>query len=120
MNYLSKLRILIILQFGFLGLGLYAGILDDVKGVARKGAKAMKVVNIVAGSETGSEVEVFVDTNTLDESKIGVDVKIIDGKSISTVKEERLYNLVDYKYDTWLLELRIKGKGFKINTFTFG
>ena len=79
-----------------------------------------KVVNVVVGSDTGSEIEVFVDTRPLDEFKVGSDVEIINGKSISAVKEERLYNLVDYQYGPGLLELRIKGKGFKINAFTFG
>jgi len=79
-----------------------------------------KVVNVVVGSDAGSEIEVFVDTDSLSESKLGADVEIKDGKSIAIINEERLYNLVDYKYDTGLLELRIKGKGFKINAFTFG
>jgi len=79
-----------------------------------------KVVNIVAGSDLGSKIELFVDTESLDELKIGADVKIIDGKSMVTIKEDTLYNLVDHEYGPGLLELRIKGKGFKINTFTFG
>ena len=97
---------------------------DDSELISEEGRIVLgynaKVVNVVVGSDTGSEVEVFVDTNTLDESKIGADVKIIDDKSIATIKEERLYNLVDYEYGPGLLELRIKGKGFKINAFTFG
>lgn len=79
-----------------------------------------KVVNIVAGSVAGSQVEVYVDTNWLNEENIGFDVELIDGKSTLTIKDARLYNLVDYEYEPSLLELRIKGKGFKINTFTFG
>jgi len=79
-----------------------------------------KVVNLVAGSDAGSEIEIFVDTEYLDEAKLGSDIEIIDGKSVITIKEGKLYNLIDYEYGPGLLELRIKGKGFKINTFTFG
>ncbi|MBI2134709.1 thioredoxin family protein [Candidatus Woesearchaeota archaeon] len=79
-----------------------------------------KAVNIVAESEEGSEIEVLVDTKALDESKIGADVEIIDGKSMANIEEGKLYNLVDFEYGSGLLELRIRGKGFKINTFTFG
>ena len=79
-----------------------------------------KVVNIVAGSVAGSQVEVYVDTNWLNEENIGFDVELKNGKSTLTIEDATLYNLVDYKYEPGLLELRIKGKGFKINTFTFG
>jgi len=79
-----------------------------------------KVVNFVALSESGSEIEVFFDTHPLDEPKLGADVEIVDGKSIFIVQEGRLYNIVDYQYGPGLLELIIKGKGFKINAFTFG
>ena len=79
-----------------------------------------KVVNIVAGSDTGSEVEVFVDTRPLSAAQAGADVEIRNGKSIVAIKEGKLYNLVDHEYGPGLLELRITGKGFKINTFTFG
>ena len=79
-----------------------------------------KVVNIVASSDSSSQVEIFVDTKPLDESKIGTDVEIVDDKSVLTIQDERLYNLVDYEYEPGLLEIIIKGKGFKIYAFTFG
>ena len=79
-----------------------------------------KVVNVVVGSDEGSEVEVFVDTRSLDSERIGADVEMIDGKSIATIDDERLYNLVDYEYGPGLLELIINGKGFRIYAFTFG
>jgi len=68
----------------------------------------------------GSKIEVYADTQPLDDLKKGIDVGIADEKSIATVKEGRLYNLVDYEYGPGLLEMRIKGGGFRINTFTFG
>lgn len=79
-----------------------------------------KAVNIVASSGQGSEIGVFIDTGPLDEAKTGTDIEIINNRSIAKINEERLYNLVDYEYDSHLLELRIKGKGFKLYTFTFG
>ena len=79
-----------------------------------------QAVNIVANSGEGSEIESFVDAKPLNESKAGADIEIINGKSIAKINEERLYNLVDYEYDSHLLELGIKGKGFKLYTFTFG
>ena len=79
-----------------------------------------KTVNIVAGSASGSEVRVTVDTRYVDDSSKGIDVLIQNNKSSAKVKDERLYNLVDYEYGKGLLELRINGKGFKIYTFTFG
>jgi thiol-disulfide isomerase/thioredoxin len=97
---------------------------DDSELVSEEGLIILgydaKVVNIVAGSDSEAEIEVLVDTLPLDEEKIGVDVEIVDGKSIVKIKEGRLYNLVDYQYGKGLLELRVKGKGLKINTFTFG
>jgi thiol-disulfide isomerase/thioredoxin len=79
-----------------------------------------KAVNIVASSELGSEVEVLFDTKSLDQDKLGSDVDIIEGKSTATVKDGRLYNVVDFEYGEGLLELKINGRGFRINTFTFG
>jgi len=79
-----------------------------------------KVVNIVASSKLGSKIEVFHDTHTLDESKKGSDVNIEEDKSTLEVKDGELYNVIDHEYGPGLLELIIDGKGFKINTFTFG
>ncbi|HLG23838.1 MAG TPA: thioredoxin family protein [Candidatus Nanoarchaeia archaeon] len=81
------------------------------------GAKAL---NIVASS-TGSIVEVYLNGNPVDETSKGSDVLITDGEPISAVGEPKLYNLVFAKdYGTGTLNLKIKGEGFKIYTFTFG
>ena len=97
---------------------------DDAELISGEGAILLgydaKAVNIVAASVSGSEIEVLVDTKPLDSSKAGADIEIIDGKAIAKVQEGRLYNLVDADYGPGLLEMRIKGKGFRINTFTFG
>lgn len=79
-----------------------------------------KVVNIVASSELGSIIEIYQDTRDLDEPKKGNDVEIINGTGILKVQDGKLYNVVDYEYGPGLLELIIDGKGFKMNTFTFG
>jgi len=65
-----------------------------------------KTVNIVAGAEPGSTIEVYVDgtlTQTL------------------AIDEERLYEVIaGDAYGQHRLELRISGSGFRIYTFTFG
>jgi thiol-disulfide isomerase/thioredoxin len=76
-----------------------------------------KVVNIVAGSQSGSELEILIDENPLTAIKMGLDT---DEKSRSSVRDFTLYNLVDYEYGEHTIQIKIKGKGFKINTFTFG
>jgi len=76
-----------------------------------------KLVNIVAGSENGSEIEILVDKRQINELNRGSDVKL-EGNTL--VKDFRLYNVVDYQYGKHTIQINIKGKGFKINTFTFG
>ena len=76
-----------------------------------------KVINIVAGSEQGSEIEVFVDNEPLNEENKGSDMEI-DGPT--EINDFKLYNLVDFEYGKHTIQINIKGKGFKINTFTFG
>ncbi len=97
---------------------------DNVELAGEEGAIFLgydaKVVNIVAGSENGSEAMVFVDTNDLDDSKKGADVVLTSNGSAANIKEGRLYSIVDYEYGTGLLELRVSGEGFKLYTFTFG
>lgn len=97
---------------------------DNVELIGNEGRLMLgydaKAVNIVASSEAGSEIEVLVDTKQLDEPKKGSDVEITGSKGIAKIDDEALYNLVDYDYESHLLELRIKGKGFKLYTFTFG
>ena len=66
-----------------------------------------KVVNIVAGSQNSSQALVHLD-----------DIFI---NNESTIKEFKLYNVVNSQnYGTHTVNIKIKGKGFKIFTFTFG
>ena len=67
-----------------------------------------KVVNIVAGSENVSEDLVYLDNNFINNEN-------------SAIKEFKLYNLVNAQnYGTHILNINVKGNGFKIFTFTFG
>jgi thiol-disulfide isomerase/thioredoxin len=75
-----------------------------------------KVVNVVMGSEQGSDIEVFIDGINVNENSKGFDVE--DNKVV--VKDSKLYNVVDYEYEPHTVALSVKGKGFKIYTFTFG
>ena len=80
-----------------------------------------KAVNIVAGSENGSEAFVFLDNEVLNEKDKGSDVVINGNKSVSNIIEFKLYNLVSAEnYNTHAINIKIAGKGFKIYTFTFG
>ena len=78
-------------------------------------------VNIVAGSENTSEVLVFLDNDVVNEKNKGSDVVINGNESVSKIKEFKLYNLASAeKYDNHVININVKGKGFKIYTFTFG
>ena len=80
-----------------------------------------KAVNIVAGSDNGSEAVIFLDNEFENEKNKGNDVIIQENKSISEIKEFKLYNLASAEnYDTHVIDINIVGKGFKIYTFTFG
>ena len=80
-----------------------------------------KVINIVAGSENGSEAFVFLDNEYENEKNKGSDVIIEENKSISNIKEFKIYNLANAEnYDTHAININVVGKGFKIYTFTFG
>ena len=73
-----------------------------------------KAVNIVAGSEFGSSVIVYIDEKPINDSDKGFDL----GKPIT---DEKLYNLVRSKDSgNHLIEINVTGKGFRIYTFTFG
>jgi hypothetical protein len=74
-----------------------------------------KDVNIVAGKK--SLLEVYVDGKIVDEINKGSDV--VERKV--SVDENRLYNLVSAQdYGAHLVQIKVKGKGSQIYTFTFG
>lgn len=80
-----------------------------------------KKANIVAGSDNGSEAFVFLDNNFENEKNKGEDVVVEENKSISKIKEFKLYNIANAEdYGSHIINIDIIGKGFKIYTFTFG
>ena len=80
-----------------------------------------KSVNIVAGSENSSEAFIFFDNNYENDKNKGFDVVIQQNKSISQIKEFKLYNLASAdSYGAHVISIDVVGKGFKIYTFTFG
>ena len=80
-----------------------------------------KKVNIVAGSDNKSDAFILLDSDFMNEKTKGDDISIKDGKSITDIKEYKLYNIVSAEgYGTHMIELQVAGKGFKIYTFTFG
>ena len=80
-----------------------------------------KKANVVAGSEAGSEALVYLDNELVNDKNKGSDVIIQENKSMAKINEFKLYNLASAKdYDTHVIDILVKGKGFKIYTFTFG
>ena len=65
-----------------------------------------KNVNIVASAQNGSEITI-----------------IVDGKKVKTLSviNDDLYRIVEGEdYGSHTVNLQIKGKGFRLYTFTFG
>ena len=80
-----------------------------------------KSINIVAGSENGSQAFVFLDHTILNGKNKGLDVNLEENKSISNIQDFKLYNLaVADRYGEHVIIIDVAGKGFKIYTFTFG
>jgi thiol-disulfide isomerase/thioredoxin len=78
-----------------------------------------KSVNIVAGGN--STLAIKLDDRVPAESETGDDAKLAGGQALVAISGQRLYNLVDDEgYFEKTLEIEVKGKGFKIYTFTFG
>ena len=75
-----------------------------------------KEVNIVTDEK--AELELFLDGETLSEKYSGVD---ITSGNILTESEPNLYNIVNAdESSSHIMEIKVKGKGFQIFTFTFG
>jgi thiol-disulfide isomerase/thioredoxin len=75
-----------------------------------------KSVNVVAGGN--GTVEILLDGRPIPSDSRGRDVA---GNGSATVAAETLYNLVSAPdYGARALELRVRGAGFRLYTFTFG
>ena len=99
--------------------GVWKNNADDMELISDEGDVVLvysaKAVNIVAGRN--SSLEVYVDGKVVDESNNGSDAA---GGKVN-VDEQRLYNLVfDKDYGVHSIQIKIRGKGFQIYTFTFG
>lgn len=80
-----------------------------------------KGLYFVAGSAQAVDIEVTLDGKPVPESEKGSDVFYKNGRSYITVKENRLYKLVDSASpEKHLLELIISSPGLQAFTFTFG
>jgi thiol-disulfide isomerase/thioredoxin len=84
--------------------------------------RASKVNLVMAGSPEGKRVRVRVDGKALGDAMRGTDAKDENGEAVVTVKDGRLYELVDAKgdYADKLLELTFLDPGTKCYAFTFG
>jgi thiol-disulfide isomerase/thioredoxin len=75
-----------------------------------------KEVNIV--TENGAELQIFLDGNALTAEYSGTD--ITEG-NILQVTEAGLYNIINSESSSsHVMEIKVKGEGFQIFTFTFG
>jgi len=79
-------------------------------------------VNLVLEADEKTMMEILVDDAPLDESTKGEDATITAGRSIVSVKDARMYGLVDMRGRSGehVLELRFPEPGIKCFSFTFG
>lgn len=76
-----------------------------------------KQVNIVVGSDTPSDLKVYLDSAPISSEYAGDD--ITDG--VAVIDDHRLYNIITSpESERHTLELRTSEPGFEIFTFTFG
>lgn len=93
---------------------------DSMELVSESGAIKLlynaKEVNIVTDKD--AELEILIDADPLPEKYAGTD--IVSGNTLK-VSEPNLYNIVNNAYSSsHVMEIKVKGKGFQIFTFTFG
>jgi len=80
-----------------------------------------KSVNVVAGSDAGSDAYINFDSDAENSKNKGSDVVLNGNQSIAKIKEFKLYNLGSAEnYGTHIINIDVVGKGFKVYTFTFG
>ena len=78
-----------------------------------------KTVNLVAGGK--SNLTLQLDGVVLTQNQLGSDAILKDGNPVVFIDEQRLYNVVDGgDYSERTITIDVKGKGFKLYTFTFG
>lgn len=95
---------------------------DNLELVSGEGRVILKytarAVNIVAGpGQEPSLLQVILDGSFVNSTNSGSDV----ANSVVKVDDQRLYNLVyDSDYHTKVVEINVRGDGFRLYTFTFG
>ncbi|HLG23963.1 MAG TPA: thioredoxin family protein [Candidatus Nanoarchaeia archaeon] len=105
--------------------GKWKGNADNMELVSDEGRIVLifkaKKINVVAGSDLHSNISVSLDSKHLNETTKGDEVIIQNGKGIAKISEYKLYNLATApNYDIHFVDLTVRGKGFKLYTFTFG
>jgi len=78
-------------------------------------------VNIVTGEISQPiKLEVLINGGYISKEQAGNDVIFENGKSFILINEPKLYNVVNGKHGTYILQLRAESQGFSFNAFTFG
>ena len=76
-------------------------------------------VNIVAGQD--GNLTILLEGRPATAAEAGADARITGGSAVVRTDEHRLYSVVDDEdYYQKTLEIDVRGKGFRIYTFTFG
>ncbi|MCV0392208.1 MAG: redoxin domain-containing protein [Nitrosopumilus sp.] len=104
----------------FYPIGEWINLADSMELVSDVGSIKLqynaKEVNIVTSND--AELEIFLDDSPLTQQDAGKDI-ISDNRLV--VSEPGLYNIVSSdSSSSHIMEIKIKGKGFQIFTFTFG
>lgn len=99
--------------------GLWRWNSDNIELVSDEGKIVLiysaRSVNIVAGGN--AELSILLDDELLSSKDSGTDMT----NSLVNVNEQRLYNLIkSEEYGKHKIEIDVRGKGFKLFTFTFG
>ncbi len=79
-----------------------------------------KKVFLVASGKDPVQVSVLLDGKPIPDAEAGADVTVSAQTSTLTIREDRLYEVVNGEYGTHTLELRPHEPGLKAFTFTFG
>ena len=80
-----------------------------------------KDVYFVASAPQATKIKILRDGKTLEAKFKGADITISGGESFGTIKEDRLYKIIeDQTYGEHTLEIIIENPGLKAFTFTFG
>lgn len=80
-------------------------------------------VNIVADKSSSvgkTEMDILIDGNYISKENAGSDVKFDSKRAYVVLDGPRLYNVYSGNYGEYRLDLKVSGKDFTFNAFTFG